>query len=80
MVTLSQFWCLPTVILTGTAAATGIAVINSVGNLAGFASPYLIGWIIDQTHSTDLGVFTLAVSIALGSVLVLTLPKKLVNY
>jgi MFS family permease len=80
MITLSQFWCLPTVILTGTAAATGIAVINSVGNLAGFASPYLIGWIIDQTHSTDLGVFTLAVSIALGSVLVLTLPKKLVNY
>ncbi|MGM5034992.1 MFS transporter [Tardiphaga sp. 803_E3_N1_3] len=80
MTTLSQFWCLPTVILTGTAAATGIAVINSVGNLAGFASPYLIGGIIDRTHSTDLGVLTLAVSIALGSLLALTFPKKLVNH
>ncbi len=80
MTTLSQFWCLPTAILTGAAAATGIAVINSIGNLAGFVSPYLIGWIIDRTHSTDLGVFTLAASIALGSALALTLPKKLVNH
>ena len=57
----------------------GIAVINSVGNLAGFVSPYLIGWIIDQTKPTDLGVFTLAVSIALGSLLILVMPTKLVN-
>jgi MFS family permease len=79
MTTLSQFWCIPTAILTGAAAATGIAVINSVGNLAGFVSPYLIGWIIDRTKSTDLGVLTLAVSIALGSLLVLALPRKIVN-
>jgi sugar phosphate permease len=79
MSTLSQFWCIPTAILTGAAAAVGIAVINSVGNLAGFVSPYLIGWIIDTTKSTDLGVFTLAISIALGSLLILLMPKKLVN-
>jgi hypothetical protein len=36
------FWSLPTAFLTGTGAAAGIAVINSVGNLAGFASPYMI--------------------------------------
>ena len=79
MATLSQFWCLPTAILAGTAAAAGIAVINSVGNLAGFVSPYLIGWIIDRTHSTDLGVYALAASIALGSLVALGMPKRIVN-
>ena len=47
LVTLAQFWCLPTSLLAGAAAASGIAVINSVGNLAGFLSPYAVGWIID---------------------------------
>ncbi|WP_043760042.1 MFS transporter [Methylobacterium oryzae] len=79
LVTLAQFWCLPTAILAGAAAATGIAVINSVGNLAGFVSPYLIGWIIDTTKSTSLGVYTLAACLALGSLLALTVPKRLVN-
>lgn len=77
--TLSQFWCLPTALLAGAAAATGIAVINSVGNLAGFVSPYLIGWIIDETHSTDLGVYTLAASTAIGGLMALAMPKRLVN-
>jgi MFS-type transporter involved in bile tolerance (Atg22 family) len=54
-------------------------VINSVGNLAGFVSPYLIGWIIDTTKSTSLGVYTLAACLALGSFLALTVPKRLVN-
>ena len=79
MTTLSQFWCLPTAVLSGAAAATGVAVVNSVGNLAGFVSPYAIGWIIDKTHSTDLGVYTLAVCIAIGGLLALTLPSRLVN-
>jgi MFS family permease len=79
MVTLSQFWNLPTAVLSGAAAATGIAVVNSVGNLAGFVSPYAIGWIIDKTHSTDLGVYTLAGCLAVGAVLALTVPKRLVN-
>lgn len=79
LTTLSQFWCLPTAILTGAAVATGVAVVNSVGNLAGFVSPYVIGWIIDKTHSTDLGVYTLAASLLLGSLMVLTLSKQQVN-
>ncbi|HEY0218243.1 MAG TPA: MFS transporter [Afipia sp.] len=79
MTTLSQFWCLPTAILTGAAAATGIAVVNSVGNLAGFVSAPLIGWIIDKTHSPDIGVFVLAASIVAGSLLALTVPGRLVN-
>ena len=79
LVTLAQFWCLPTAVLAGAAAATGIAVINSVGNLAGFVSPYLIGWIIDTTKSTSLGVYTLAACLLIGSLLALTMPKRLVN-
>ena len=42
---LPLFWSLPTALLGGTAAAAGIALINSVGNLAGFVSPYLVGWL-----------------------------------
>jgi D-galactonate transporter len=45
------FWALPTAILSGTAAAAGIAWINSVGNLGGYASPYFVGMIRDRTHS-----------------------------
>ena len=79
LVTLAQFWCLPTSVLAGAAAASGIAVVNSVGNLAGFVSPYAIGWIIDATHSTTLGVYTLAGCLLIGSLLSLTMPKRLVN-
>ena len=76
---LSQFWCLPTAILAGAAAATGIALINSIGNLAGFVSPWVIGWIIDRTRSTDLGVYALAGAMSIGSLLVLTIPGRIVN-
>ena len=79
LVTLAQFWCLPTAVLAGAATATGVAVINSVGNLAGFVSPYLIGGIIDATKSTSLGVYTLAGCLAIGSLLALTMPERLVN-
>jgi len=55
------FWTLPTAWLSGTAAAGGIALINSIGNLAGFGGPYLIGWIKDSTGSTANGLLALAV-------------------
>jgi sugar phosphate permease len=79
LVTLAQFWCLPTAVLAGAAAASGIAVVNSFGNLAGFVSPYLVGWIIDTTKSTSLGVYALAASLLIGSLLALLMPKRLVN-
>jgi D-galactonate transporter len=70
--TLPLFWTLPTAILGGTAAAAGIAMINSIGNLAGFASPYLVGVIKDATHSTTNGMYLLAASMFAGALLVLT--------
>ncbi|MGI8958346.1 MAG: MFS transporter [Bryobacteraceae bacterium] len=47
----SSFWSLPTAFLSGTAASVGIAWINSVGNLAGYLSPYLVGKIRDAAHT-----------------------------
>jgi MFS transporter, ACS family, tartrate transporter len=57
---LSTFWTLPTGFLTGSAAAGGIALINSIGNIGGFVGPYAIGWIKDATGATTLGLVALA--------------------
>lgn len=73
------FWSMPTAFLSGTAAAAGIAIINSVGNLAGFASPYLIGYLKDATQSTQSGMYVLAGMLLLGAYLVWRTPAKLVN-
>jgi D-galactonate transporter len=79
MAGLSQFWCLPPAFLGGVAAAAGIALINSVGNLAGFVSPYLVGWIKDLTHSTDIGLYCVAASLIAGALICLSMPKAIVN-
>ncbi len=79
LATLPVFWGLPTEFLGGTAAAAGIALVNSFGNLSGFAAPYLIGLIKDATHSTDAGLHLLAGMLLLGSVCVLAVkvePRK----
>ena len=77
--TLPLFWSLPTAILGGSAAAAGIALINSLGNLAGFVSPYMVGWIKDLTQSTNNGMYALAASLIVGALLTLSIPAKLVN-
>ena len=69
--TFAVFWTLPTAWLSGSAAAGGIALINSIGNLAGFGGPYLIGWVKDATGSTALGLLVLAVLPLLAACLVL---------
>ena len=71
---LPVFWALPTAFLSGAAAAAGIAVINSIGNLAGFAGPFAMGWIKDHTGSYTGGLLLLAVLgiIAMGVVLMLS--------
>ncbi|QKD44377.1 MFS transporter [Alicycliphilus denitrificans] len=73
------FWSLPTAFLSGTAAAAGIAAINSVGNLAGFVSPYLIGYLKDLTGSTQIGMYVLSAVLVLGAIGVWLVPRKLVN-
>jgi MFS transporter, ACS family, tartrate transporter len=70
---LPVFWTLPTAFLSGAAAAAGIAVINSIGNLAGFAGPFAMGWIKDQTGSYAGGLLLLAALgiIAMGILLMI---------
>ena len=77
--TFPLFWSLPTAYLRGTAAAAGIALITSLGNLSGFVSPYLIGIIKDATNSTNAGMYMLAGFLVVGALLTLTFPSKLVN-
>jgi D-galactonate transporter len=68
--TFGVFWTLPTAWLSGAAAAGAIALINSIGNLAGFAGPYLIGWVKESTGSTSTGLFVLAALPLIGGLLV----------
>ncbi|PKU23129.1 MFS transporter [Telmatospirillum siberiense] len=76
---LPMFWPLSGGFLTASAAAGGLALINSLGQCAGFLSPYLVGWIKDTTHSTDLALYILAALMLLGVVLVLRIPGRVVN-
>jgi len=74
-----QFYTLVPAVLSGAAAATGLAVANSVGSVAGFVSPYLLGWVKDATGSTGQGVMVLGAMLLIGAALVFLNPAKLVN-
>src|ERR1700733_14385393 len=62
------FWPLPSMFLSGTAAAGGIALINSIGNIGGYLGPFIVGWIKDSTNSFEMAIYFLAAcSLALGA-------------
>jgi MFS family permease len=63
------FWSFPTAFLKGAAAAAGIAIINSIANLGGFAIPFLVGSIKDATGSTANGMYFIAALLFGGAVL-----------
>ena len=63
---LGPFWGLATGFLTGSAAAAGIALINSLGNLGGFAGPYVMGWVKANTGGFTEGFLFLAALMLLG--------------
>jgi ACS family tartrate transporter-like MFS transporter len=63
------FWPLPSAFLTGSAAAGGIALVNSIGNLGGFVGPYAVGWIKDATGSFEAGLYFLAACALASAVL-----------
>ena len=71
---LPVFWTFPTAFLSGAAAAGGIALINSIGNLAGFAGPYAMGRIRDVTGSYTGGLLSLAAVGYMAMIIVLVLP------
>ena len=71
---LPVFWTLPTAFLSGAAAAGGIAIINSIGNLAGFVGPYVMGSIKDATGSFTIGLLAIAGLVLLAMLVALSLP------
>jgi D-galactonate transporter len=72
----SIFWALPTEVLSGAAAAAGIAWINSVGNLAGYVSPFVVGQIRDRTHSMVLALLVLSFAALVGGLVTLYVTRK----
>jgi ACS family tartrate transporter-like MFS transporter len=70
------FWALPSGFLTGYSAAAGLALINSVGNLAGFVGPYTIGAISKTTGNLYAGLALAGVFMFAAAILVLLLPKS----
>ncbi|HEY8891201.1 MAG TPA: MFS transporter [Clostridium sp.] len=72
----SPFWAIPPSFLTGAAAAGGIALINSIGNLGGFFGPYIVGYIKDATGSFNASMFFLGGSFILGAGIVAFMVKK----
>jgi D-galactonate transporter len=70
---LPVFWTFPTAFLSGAAAAAGIAVINAVGNLAGFFGPFIMGWLKDYTGNFASGLWAIAACALMGMVIVLLL-------
>jgi D-galactonate transporter len=68
--TFAPFWQLPNMMLAGTAAAGGIALINSIGNLSGWAGPFMVGWLRDLTGRTSTGLYVVAGFEVLAAVLI----------
>lgn len=73
------FWSLPNAIFTGTCAAAGIALINSIANIGGFISPYIIGYFKNTTESNLVAMCVLSSMMILGAILTYSVPAKLVN-
>ncbi|MFA7942495.1 MFS transporter [Pseudomonas brenneri] len=69
------FWTIPAKIFSAEAAGGARGLINALGNLGGFCGPYIVGVLISQ-YSQSIGVYSLALSVALAAVLAMTLPRK----
>lgn len=75
---LPVFWTLPPAFLSGTAAAGGIALINSIGNLGGIISPYLVGLTVDLTGKPATGLYAIAAVMIIAALLILFgLPERI---
>jgi ACS family tartrate transporter-like MFS transporter len=72
------FWAIPPIFLGGTAAAAGIALINSVGNLGGFVGPTIMGWLRGSSGTYTPGLMVLSGVLVLEAILVMSLrlPKE----
>jgi nitrate/nitrite transporter NarK len=75
----STFWPIPSSFLTGSAAAGGLALIVSIGNLGGFVGPYLIGAIRESTGNFGWALISVAAFLILGAILIRVVGMSLRN-
>jgi MFS family permease len=78
--TQAAFWSVPPTFLSGAAAAAGLALINSIGNIGGMVSTSLVGWITDLTGNSQNSLILFAAILLVSVVLVVRLPAHLVNH
>lgn len=78
--TQAAFWSVPATFLSGAAAAAGLALINSIGNIGGMVSTSLVGWITDLTGNSQNSLILFAGILLISMVLVIRLPAHLVNH
>ncbi|MGY3484779.1 sugar phosphate permease [Bradyrhizobium sp. USDA 4011] len=69
------YWTIPSTVLAGSAATSGIAVVNSIGNLGGYAGPYLIGKLRESTEGFSASLTAIAIFLCIGSILILAMPQ-----
>ncbi|HTM10658.1 MAG TPA: MFS transporter [Verrucomicrobiae bacterium] len=74
--TLGPFWSMPTEFLSGTGAAGGIALINSIGNIGGFVGPSVVGYFKQRTDDFTAGLLALAFTLIVGSCLALYVGRR----
>ena len=70
------FWTLPTAFLASTAAAAGLAMINSLGNLAGYLGPQVVAWLTKDSGDFGRALFALGLSMLTPAVIVLALRSS----
>ncbi|GAA0991197.1 MFS transporter [Subtercola frigoramans] len=73
---LPNFWTVPTQFLTGVAAAAGIALINTIGNLAGFSAPFITGWVHDWTGGYIVPMFVVGGFMLISALLMTILASR----
>ena len=78
--TQAAFWSVPPAFLSGAAAAAGFALINSLGNIAGFVSTAAVGWIADLTGNPQNSLIMFSALAVMGALLILRLPAKVINH
>ena len=71
------FWYLPPTFLSGSGAATGIALVNTLGSSSGFAAPYVTGWLVDLTGSARAGLWIVGILIVAAALGLLLLSRRI---
>jgi len=77
LASITVLWVLPSALLTGAAAAAGLALMATVGNIGGYVAPYVLGLAKEATGRLDIGLYLMAAAMVIGALLIHFLPRKM---